>query len=349
MAIARTAKRLGLRSEASVRFERGCDPEGVPRAIARFCELLPGANVQAGPFVVDAPRYLPTPRRVDVRTARVNAILGTELTDAQIRSYLTPIGFHTELVRDGVHEVEIPTFRPDSEREIDVIEEVARHHGYANIERTVPSSPSSGGSRRTSASGASCATSSSAPAAPRPSACLCSRRATSSGPGLDDRALVLTNPLVREESVLRTSMLPGMLRAIAFNLSHQRSDLRFFEIGNVYPRPASPEQPLPDERERLAVALAGVGGDAGGCGACGHVVAARSGSTAFASTPRPCPASTPRARRGCLAATARSSVWSARSTPTCWRPTGSRGAWDGSSAISNACSPPPGGATRRDR
>ena len=63
------------------------------------------------------------------------------LTDAQVRRYLTPIGFRTEPVRDGVHEVEIPTFRPDSEREIDVIEEVARHHGYANIERTVPSSP----------------------------------------------------------------------------------------------------------------------------------------------------------------------------------------------------------------
>src|SRR5205807_1047592 len=83
---------LARRSEASVRFERGCDPESVPHAIARFCELLPDANVQAGPFVVDAPRYLPTPHRVEVRTARVNAILGTDLTDAQIRRYLTPIG-----------------------------------------------------------------------------------------------------------------------------------------------------------------------------------------------------------------------------------------------------------------
>ena len=273
MAIARTAKRLGLRSEASVRFERGCDPEAVPRAIARFCELLPEASVQAGPFVVDAPKYLPTPRRVEVRTARVNAILGTELTDAQIRSYLTPIGFHTEWVRDGVYEVEIPTFRPDSEREIDAIEEVARHHGYANIERTVPKSPLVGrltphqrerrlvrdilvGTGCTETFGLSLLAPGDLERA-----------------GLDERGLVLTNPLVREESVLRTSMLPGMLRSIAFNLSHQRSNVRLFEIGNVYPRPESPEQPLPDERERLAVALAGVGGDAVGAARVWSVVA----------------------------------------------------------------------------
>jgi phenylalanyl-tRNA synthetase beta chain len=273
MAIARTAKRLGLRSEASVRFERGCDPESIPRAIARFCELLPGVEVQAGPFLVDAPRYLPTPRRVEVRTARVNAILGTELTDGQIRNYLTPIGFHTTPLRAGVQEVEIPTFRPDSEREIDVIEEVARHHGYANIERTVPSSPHVGGLTpyqqerrlvRDILVGAGCTeTFGLSLLAPGDL-----ERA-----GLDGRSLRLTNPLVREESVLRTSMLPGMLRAIAFNFSRQQSDLRLFEIGNVYPRPASPEQPLPDERERLAVALTGVGGDATGAARLWAVVA----------------------------------------------------------------------------
>src|SRR5207244_2113052 len=63
MAIARTAKRVGLRSEASVRFERGCVPDGMPRAIAGFCELVPGAVVQAGLFVVDARRYLAVPAR----------------------------------------------------------------------------------------------------------------------------------------------------------------------------------------------------------------------------------------------------------------------------------------------
>ena len=264
MAIARTAKRLGLRSEASARFERGCDPEGINRAVARFRALLPDAAVTAGLVAVDAPTYLPALRRVEVRTARVNAILGTELTEAEVRGYLTPIGFDAEPVRDGVQEVVIPTFRPDSEREIDVIEEIARHHGYASIERTMPSSPRVGaltayqrerrvvydilvGAGCTEAFGLSLL----APGE--------LERA-----GVSAEALVLANPLVREESVLRTSMLPGMLRAIAFNASRQSHDVRLFEVGQVYPRPASAEQPLPDERERVAVALAGQGGDAVG-------------------------------------------------------------------------------------
>jgi phenylalanyl-tRNA synthetase beta chain len=264
MAIARTAKRLGLRSEASARFERGCDPDGIPRAVARFRALLPEADVTAGLVAVDAPTYLPTPRRIEVRTARVNAILGTDLTDAEVRGYLTPIGFDAEAVRDGVQEVVIPTFRPDSEREIDVIEEVARHHGYANVARTLPSSPRVGAltpyqrERRLVADilvGAGCS-----------EAFGLSLLAPGEleRAGLSGEALVLENPLVREESVLRTSMLPGMLRAVAFNGSRQSPDVRLFEVGHVYPRPASEEQPLPDERERVAVALAGRGGDAVG-------------------------------------------------------------------------------------
>jgi phenylalanyl-tRNA synthetase beta chain len=264
MAIARTAKRLGLRSEASARFERGCDPEGIGRAVARLCELLPDAHVMAGLVSVDAPTYLPIPRRVEVRTARVNAILGTELADADVRGYLAPIGFEAEPVREGVLEVVIPTFRPDADREIDVIEEVARHHGYGNIARTMPSSPRVGGltpyqrDRRfvhEILAGAGCTEAFEL-------SLLAPGELERAGIGGD--ALVLANPLVREESVLRTSMLPGMLRAIAFNASHQRHDVRLFEIGHVYPKPASPDQLLPDERERVAVALAGQGGDAVG-------------------------------------------------------------------------------------
>jgi phenylalanyl-tRNA synthetase beta chain len=264
MAIARTAKRVGLRSEASARFERGCDPEGIARAVGRFCALLPDARVAAGLVAVDSPSHLPGPRRVQLRTARVNAMLGTELSDADVRGYLAPIGFVTEPVREGVHDVVIPTFRPDSEREIDVIEEVARHHGYSSIARTLPSSPRVGalspyqrdrralhdvllGAGCTEAFGLSLL----APGE--------LERA-----GISGEALVLENPLVREESVLRTSLLPGMLRAIAFNASRQNSDVRLFEVGHVYPKPASAAQALPAERERLAVALAGVGGDAVG-------------------------------------------------------------------------------------
>ena len=266
MAIARTAKRLGLRTEASVRFERGCDPEMHPacdrpllRAAAR------SATWQAGPFVVDAPRYLPTPRRVEVRTARVNAILGTELTDAEIRSYLTPIGFHTEPVRDGVQEVEIPTFRPDSEREIDVIEEVARHHGYANIARTVPSSPHVGGLTRVPARAA--------PGARHPRRRRLQRgvRPVAARAGRPRARRARRPPRSRSPtrwSARSRCCARRCCRACSgpspSTASRQQPDVRLFEIGHVYPRPASPEQPLPDERERLAVALTGAGGDAVG-------------------------------------------------------------------------------------
>src|SRR4051812_16531349 len=135
MGIAHTSKRLGLRSEASARFERGVDPEGIERSIARFADLT-GLSASAMTIVGQWPER----RRIRVRTSRVNAVLGTKTSDEQIRNYLAPIGFSGAPVdgEPGVAEVVVPGFRPDAEQEIDIVEEVARHHGYANIERTVP-------------------------------------------------------------------------------------------------------------------------------------------------------------------------------------------------------------------
>jgi phenylalanyl-tRNA synthetase beta chain len=133
MAIARTSSRLGLRTEASARFERGCDPEGIDRSVRRLCEILaesagPGFCVHPGS--VDVRGDVPLPARVRLRTARLNTVLGSQLRDDDIASYLRPIGFAATPASPGVLEVTVPTFRPDATREIDVIEEVARHHGY---------------------------------------------------------------------------------------------------------------------------------------------------------------------------------------------------------------------------
>src|SRR3954447_1866681 len=116
MAIARTSKRIGLRSEASARFERGCDPEGIERAIARFAELT-GLEASAM-TVVGGPPHRSV---VTLRTDRVNGVLGTTLTDEQVRGYLEPIGFITEPAGAGEHTVTIPPFRPDAEQEIDLV------------------------------------------------------------------------------------------------------------------------------------------------------------------------------------------------------------------------------------
>ena len=267
MAIARTSKRLNLRTEASARFERGCDPEGIDRAVERFCELVGSGRV--APETLDDRAGLVPAQPIMLRTARLNSLLGTDLTDDEIRDYLTPIGFTTTAVEAGVQRVQPPTFRPDAVVEVDLVEEVARHHGYSKIPRTLPHSPYVGllsPYQRDRRLLRSILTGAGVNEAQTPSLV---------GPGDHQRAGLTTarpiataNPMIQEESVLRTSLLPGLLRSVAFNVARRSPDVAFFEIGSVFRRPAADRQVegrdalLPDESERLAVALAGTTGDA---------------------------------------------------------------------------------------
>jgi phenylalanyl-tRNA synthetase beta chain len=256
MAIARTSKRIGLRSEASARFERGCDPLGIDRSVARFCELLGVGQVEGG--MTDVSVLPPTRPSIRVRVDRVNAVLGTSLSGEQMASYLAPIGF-TSTVADDALDVFAPSFRPDVTTEIEVVEEVGRHHGYANIERTVPRSPHVGAltpyqrTRRLLKDVLVGAGASEAMFSPLIAPGDHERA------GLPGEALRASDPLAREESVLRTSQLPGLLKSVAFNASHRNPEVALFEVGHVFGMP-SPGDPLPDEREWLAVALAGAEG-----------------------------------------------------------------------------------------
>jgi len=257
--IAATVQRRGLRSEASTRFERGVNPWGIDRAIGRFLTLLretcPEAAISAGR--VDVHGQVPAPVvPVRVRTARVNAVLGTALDDAAVAAALAPIGFASSAEADGVLVVEVPSRRPDCTSEIDVIEEVARHLGYDALGKIVPSSPHPGRlsghqrDRRLAREvmvGAGCTEA-------MPNAFLAPGDLARAG--LPDNGLSIANPLVAEESVLRTSLLPGLLRSLAYNASHRRTGVRLFELGHVYRRPPVGHL-LPDEREVLAAALAG--------------------------------------------------------------------------------------------
>ncbi|MDQ1445936.1 MAG: phenylalanyl-tRNA synthetase beta chain [Acidimicrobiaceae bacterium] len=259
MAIARTSKRLGLRSEASARFERGCDPDGIDRSVARFCQVAGVGQVDGGAIDV---RSLPAARpAIRVRTERVNKVLGTALSTEEIASYLEPIGFEVARANGAadvaaVLDVVPPSFRPDVSIEENVIEEVARHHGYMNIERTIPRRPFVGSltpyqkARRRLREvlvGAGLSEALGVPLlAPGEHAKA----------GLAEKALSAPDPLAREESVLRTSVLPGLLRAVAFNQSHRVADVALFEIGHVFGVPAEDSQPLPDEREVLGAVVA---------------------------------------------------------------------------------------------
>jgi phenylalanyl-tRNA synthetase beta chain len=180
-------------------------------------------------------------------------VLGTDLDAPTIRGYLEPIGFAVgpTAVQDDtadVQVVEAPSFRPDVVEEIDVIEEVARHHGYANLPKTVPRSPHTGG------------------LTPRQQERR-RLRATLVGLGLDEalpmpfltsdtEGIRITNPLDARESVLRTSLRPGLLKAVSYNASHRNRGVGLFELGRVFLPPVDSEE-RPAEPEYLAVALAG--------------------------------------------------------------------------------------------
>jgi phenylalanyl-tRNA synthetase beta chain len=260
MSIALTSRRLGLRSEASTRFERGTDPLIPERAALRLAQLLAPSGVTLAPDALTVEGRELTPTRVHVRTGRVNGLLGTSLSPEEIRGAIEPIGFVCVATSDG-HDVTVPSWRPDTTIEVDVIEEVARHIGFDQIGKTVPQSPLTGA------------------LTPRQSDRRAIRRVLA-GLGLDealpvpflapgdhtkagvgDSPLSVTNPLVSEESVMRASLRPGLLRSVSFNESHRNLGVSLFEIGHVYRHPiiidgVDPPR-LPDEREHLAVALAG--------------------------------------------------------------------------------------------
>ncbi|MDP9005591.1 MAG: phenylalanine--tRNA ligase subunit beta, partial [Actinomycetota bacterium] len=257
LSISTSSRRLKLRSEASARFEKGCDWAGIDRAVARFCELLaPSGAVPAGP-AADVVGHLPERPPVRLRTKRVNQVLGTGLDDARIAGYLDPIGFTTTPVAEGTLDVELPSWRLDSGTEIDVIEEVARLHGYRAITPTLPRSPLTGGltpyqrDRRAVrqilvGAGADEAWSATFVSSDDLERCL-----------LDPReAVVVTNPLVAAESLLRTSLLPGLVGAVAANARRRQPGVALFEVGHTFRRPP-PGQQLPDEVEAAAYAAAG--------------------------------------------------------------------------------------------
>ena len=255
-----SAIRHGLRSEASVRFERGTDPEAFTIAIERFVTLLqetcPDIVLHAGTSV-ERSSSCPVPVEVTASVAQIEKLLGVAIAPQRISEILNSIGFVTSINADIISSV-VPTWRPDCTQDVDIIEEVARHFGYDNIGKTIPNSTVHGRLSN-----------------------MQSRRRTLRrvlvGLGLDeampspflapgdlatvglpeDNVLRIANPLVADESLLRTSLRPGMLRSLRYNQSHRAPHVALWEIGHVYPKS---ENQLPDESEQLIVLVAG--GDA---------------------------------------------------------------------------------------
>ena len=260
--ISRTVKRLNLPSEASTRFRRGADwGDNIDRAMDRFCELIAETGATICPGQIDMPGNTPAQAHTEVRVAKVNSLLGTTLTDSEMVQHLESIGFGAESRGDTLA-VTVPSWRWDAigrtapEFEHDIAEEVGRMYGFEVIDKTVPKGEQAGHLSEYQAErrlvreallGMGCNETQPMPfLAPGDLANV----------GLTDDGIRLSNPLDANESVLRTSLLPGQLKAIAYNQSHRSPSVRFFEIGRVFLTPADGEL-LPDEREYLAVALAG--------------------------------------------------------------------------------------------
>lgn len=234
--IRRGARRLGMRTEASQRFERGTDPSMMPDVAARACALIAetaGGRVATG-SVDEGLRSLPK-RTVSVRMGRVRSMLEDDISSDAVAGYLSRLGFDVHS-RDGGEtlDVGVPHHRVDVELEADLIEEAARMHGFDRILPFVPF-------------GSLAATDDPEPAkrnAVRDALVglgFCEVLTTSfttrsAAETFGGEPVEVTNPTNKETPLLRTSLLPGLLGVVSRNRNVGQRDLRIFEIGRVFER-----------------------------------------------------------------------------------------------------------------
>ncbi len=255
--VRRTAKRHGLRTESSYRFERGTDEVGLLRALDRCAQLLVEiAGGRVGRGVVEAGSSERRLREVSLRPERVKHVLGVDMpVEAMIR-LLEPIGFACTRHTQTQLTFEVPGFRPDVTREVDLIEEVARRFGYDNIPETLPD-PSWGHVASQIMPGP-------------PLEGLLRKQALASGYSetvtygfhapsdasmfSTHKSVRMSNPLGEEHSCMRTSLVPGLLHIAAYHARHGMDDLRLFEIGRSF---FDVGNPLPRERRAFALLLQG--------------------------------------------------------------------------------------------
>ncbi len=250
-AIRRGRRALGLSTDASDRYERGVDPDGLERAARRALALI--VAVAGGTVERDGVDVYPEPRApvvVPIRPERVSHVLGEPFDAGAVAEYLEPLGFRRVAAGDGGLRFEVPGHRVyDVTREIDLIEEVARRHGYEAFPLelrpfrvgAVPEAPLSllEDRLRTLLVGRGL---------------LESRTAAFAPEGQGDVALLL--PLSSAESRLRRALVPGLLRRAEHNFARGVRHIRLFEIGTVFSPGATP-QDLPVEATHLAVVVSG--------------------------------------------------------------------------------------------
>jgi phenylalanyl-tRNA synthetase beta chain len=252
---AASARRLGLRSEAGYRFERGCDPFDDAIGASRFVELLSETCPDIAMYdVVADTGQLPVFADIDVRVARASLVLGRPLTGEHIIELLAPLGYVPRVSSSETVTISVPSRRLDLLTEIDVIEEIGRRSDFSTIVPVAAVSPLAGGLTTSQATRR------------RIKDVLVGAGGNEVYPspflapvdieriGWAAPVVELANPLVGEESVLRPTLLAGLLKVVALNANHRRTAVSLFEVGHVVHRSA---RELPDEHDVVAAALAG--------------------------------------------------------------------------------------------
>jgi len=265
--VRRTARSLGMDTEASRRFERGADIEGVLRAQQRCVELI--CELAGGVATADAIDVYANPikqRVANLRPERVEALTSISVATSDVKRILLGLGFEAIDAPAGEMGFKVPTWRIDVEQEEDLVEEVARHVGYDKIASELPPSASSGEYQPTEMK-------------------LRSLRRTLTGMGFDEAINFsfieehkefetiasfqgaplnqpkLENPIIEDAAWMRSTLLPGLLSSVRRNMNHGQRDVRLFEVGRVFVELGDGE--LPEETVALSLVMTGRAKDEG--------------------------------------------------------------------------------------
>ena len=256
-----SSKRIGMRTDASGLFEKGLDPENALAAINRACQLI--EELDAGDVVAGTVDVYPGQVEevaLPFEPDKYNKLLGTDISPETMLDYFKRLDLSYDKESNLIH---IPSFRQDLGCSADIAEEVARFYGYDNIPTTLPRGEATAGKKSFAARVEDCIRD------------VAEQNGFSGGmcysfesPKVYDKllipaddpirkAIVISNPLGEDYSIMRTIELDGILTSLAANFNHRNKDVRLYEMGNVYIPKALPLTELPDERKRLVLGMYG--------------------------------------------------------------------------------------------
>ena len=258
-----SAKKLGLRTDASGKFEKGLDPNNAEAAINRACQLIEELGVgEVVGGMIDVYPVKREEKRVAFNPEKINQLLGTSISKEEMLGYFTALELGYDEEKE---ELVIPTFRQDLEHMADIAEEVARFFGYDNIPTTLPTGEATAGKLSFKLRVEEVAKNIA-------EFCGFSQAMTYSfeSPKVFDKLLVpqnsklrevvtIMNPLGEDYSIMRTTSLNGMLTSLATNFNRRNKNVRLYEIGNIYLPKAIPVTELPEERTQFTLGMYGEG------------------------------------------------------------------------------------------